>query len=88
MSDDNAPQPNELIIVQNNLLPNIWVDILRLAIRQDGICSLSFSTSMPSENVEQVRIMTGREHLKAFVGLICEKLDYYPVKESTVEKAH
>jgi hypothetical protein len=88
MTDDNTPQTNEITILPNNLLPNIWVDILRLATRHDGVCSLSFSASLPSVNAEQVRIMTSRNNLQAFVNLICEKLDYYPAKEHTEEQTH
>lgn len=76
MSDKKVPS-----MIVNNSLPNIWVDNMRFGTRADGLCSISFSASTPDGNVEQIRMMSGPPQLRAFIDLICNKLDYYPVKK-------
>lgn len=63
---------------ENKLIPAIWVDSLCLETRQDGVSFLSFSTVLPERDMEQVRLMVGKDQLKVMIDLLCKNLNYYP----------
>ena len=65
----------------NPTLPNLWVDSLNVAGREDNICVLRFFTSLPEGFFEQVRVMTDRQKLKQFINALCNAVDYYPTKK-------
>lgn len=65
------------IRLKQNLSP-IWVDNINIGIRGDGVCFLRFMTTLPEGIVEQVQLMTSREHLKKFIDSICSSLNYMP----------
>lgn len=71
----------------NPTLPNLWVDNLSVAAREDGICALRFFTTLPEGIFEQVRVMTDKQKLIKFVDAICNTLDYYPLKKTAPQKS-
>ncbi len=76
--DQNIMQPK---LNTNPTLPNLWVDSLNVASREDNICVLRFFTSLPEGFFEQVRVMTDKQKLKKFVDALCNTLNYYPTKK-------
>jgi hypothetical protein len=74
-----AHQPS---INVNPKLPNLWVDGLNVAAREDDICVLRFFTTLPEGVFEQSRVITHKEKLRNFVDAICENLGYYPTEKT------
>ena len=63
----------------------IWVDNINIGMREDGISFIRFLTNLPEGIVEQVQIMTSKEHLKKFIDALCSLINYYPIKKNTVK---
>ncbi len=81
--DQNITQPT---LHANPTLPNLWVDSLNVASREDNICVLRFFSSLPEGIFEQTRVMTDNQKLKKFVDAICNTLNYYPTKKTAPPK--
>ena len=74
----NIAQPK---LNTNPALPNLWVDSLNVASREDNVCVLRFFTSLPEGFFEQVRVMTDKQKLKQFIDALCSTINYYPTKK-------
>ncbi len=66
----------------NNHLPNLFVDDIRVSIRNDNIATLNFFSDSPEGKFEQTRVTTRKERLKAFIDVLCRYTDYYPTKSA------
>lgn len=66
----------------NNSLPNLFVDDIRVSIRNDNIATLNFFSDSPEGKYEQTRVSTKNERLKVFIEVLCRHTDYYPTKPS------
>ena len=66
----------------NNQLPNLFVDDIRVSIRNDNIATLNFFSDSPEGKFEQARMTTKKERLKAFIDVLCRHTDYYPEKSA------
>jgi hypothetical protein len=64
-------------------LKNVWVDNLHMAVRDDNVCVIRLSTSLPEGVFEQLRFMTNRSQLEEFVEILCATMNYYPQKDKT-----
>ena len=64
----------------NNNLPNLFVDDLRVSIRNDNIAMLNFFSDTPEGKFEQTRISTKKERLRIFIDSLCKQTGYYPSK--------
>ena len=74
------------IRLKSDLSP-IWVDNMNIGMREDNIGLIRFLTHLPEGMVEQIQIMTSKEHLKKFIDALCSSVNYYPIKkENTVKK--
>lgn len=79
---ERSVTPVQPAINVNPKLPNLWVDGLNVAARDDNICVLRFFTTLPEGVFEQGRVFTHKEKLRDFVDAICKNLDYYPTKKT------
>jgi len=81
-----APEeaPKEYII--NNELPILYVDDVNYSHRTDGINHLSFTTNLPDQVVEQVRIMIQDEHLNTILSYLCESTGHFPRKPRKIKR--
>ena len=77
-------QPVEFHLDAN--LKNIWIDNLRLAVRDDDVCCVSLSTTLPEGIFEQIRFMTNKRQLKEFIEILCSTTNYYPNRKTEEEK--
>ena len=76
--------PKEFYI--NNDLPILYVDDMDTRHRTDGMNYLSFTTNLPDQTVEQVRLMIDDEHLHNIIDDLCQSTDYFPKRKSKTEK--
>ncbi|HEX74565.1 MAG TPA: hypothetical protein G4N93_05380 [Dehalococcoidia bacterium] len=76
--------PKEIYI--NNNLPILYVDDVDTRHRQDGLNYLSFTTNIPDQVVEQVRLMIDDESLHRIIDDICRNINYYPERPSKTQK--
>ncbi len=76
MSNNKNQKIVELHI--DNTLKNVWVDNIHMAVREDDISLVRFSTNLPEGLFEQLRFMTSRKRLIEFVDMICSTINYYP----------
>ena len=76
--------PKEFYI--NNDLPILYVDDMDTRHRTDGMNYLSFTTNLPDQTVEQVRLMIDDEHLHNIIDDLCQSTDYFPKRTSKTEK--
>lgn len=83
---DEATEHKEVPARVNDTLNVIWADVFNIGVRADNLCLLRFFSSLPEAAVEQARIITSRDHLKAFVDGACASLDYYPEKKKVKKK--
>jgi len=80
-------QNKKIIELQHDSsIKNVWVDNMHLAVRDDGVCLVRLSTTLPEGIFEQVRFMTNESQLKEFIEMLCSKTNYYPSKEGAKEK--
>lgn len=68
--------PKETYI--NNNLPILYADDVDARHRDDGMNYLSFTTNIPDQFVEQVRLMIDDEHLYQILDYLCRTVDYFP----------
>lgn len=68
--------PKETYI--NNALPTLYVDVMHIRHRKDGLNYLSFLTNIPDCVVEQVRFMIDDEHLHRIIDNLCRTTNYFP----------
>ncbi len=78
---NNKNQPKVIELHTDNSIRNIWVDNLHLAIREDGICVVRLSASLPEGVFEQLRFITNRSQLEEFTETLCATMNYYPQKD-------
>lgn len=85
---DNNKVPGEKIIELHldNSIKNVWVDNIHVAIREDDVCCVRFSTSLPEGQFEQVRFMTNKRQLQDFIDTLCTTTNYYPSKKKPAKK--
>ena len=60
----------------NNSLPNLFVDDIRVSIRNDNIATLNFFSDSPEGKYEQTRETTKKERLKGLIEILCRHTDY------------
>lgn len=65
-------------ILADHSLKALWADDIQLALRDDDICFIRFSTHLPEGYYEQCRIMLSKKNIEKFVEVACEVLNYYP----------
>ncbi len=68
----------------NTSLPNLYVDDVRISIRNDDLVTINFISDTPEGRFEQTRVMTHKNRLKSFIDVMCRHTDYYPTDQ--VEK--
>ena len=73
-------QKKGAVFTINNSLPNLFVDDIRVSIRNDNIAMLNFFSDTPEGKFEQTRFSTKKECLKHFIDILCRQTDYYPAK--------
>lgn len=86
MSDSKKIDKKILELMANQNLQNIWIDIVNVAIREDGVCILRFFSNLPEGAFEQSRVVTNIKTLKSLADVLCSNLNYYPSKKSSVVK--
>ena len=64
----------------NNSLPNLFVDDIRVSIRNDNIATLNFFSDSPEGKYEQTRVTTKKERWDCFFYMPDIRSDYYPTK--------
>jgi len=69
-------KPKEIFL--NNALPTLHIDYVNARHRKDGFNYLSFSTHLPDNTVEQVRLMIDDEHLHKIIDNLCRTVNYFP----------
>ena len=76
--------PKEYFI--NNELPILYVDDVNFSHRTDGINHLSFTTNLPDQVVEQVRLMIDDEDLNKMISYLCEPTGHFPRRARKTKK--
>ena len=84
MTKENKTE-KDIPFLDNRYLPSYFVDAFRVSARKDDIAVLSFYSDLPNGIVEQTRVITPVDRLKALVDLICRQIDYYPEKDEKKE---
>ena len=82
-------QKKDDILNINTSLPNLFVDDIRVSIRNDNIVTVNFFSDTPEGKFEQTRVVTKKERLKVFIDAVCKHTGYYPtqpVEEKEEEK--
>jgi hypothetical protein len=77
--DDKAKKSQVLNI--NTSLPNLYVDDIRVAIRNDNLATINFFSDTPEGKFEQTRVITHKERMKVFIDSMCKHTGYYPEKQ-------
>lgn len=59
--------------------PSIWVDAMRVSMRQDGLATLVFQTVHPERDVllEAARLQTTAAHLRAMIQVLESSLQQH-----------
>lgn len=86
MPKKKEPEKKVVELHLDSSIKNVWVDNLHLAIREDGVCCVRLSTSLPEGHFEQIRFMTNKKQLEEFIDTLCTTINYYPSKETSKEK--
>jgi hypothetical protein len=81
MSDTKAEQTN-VPVQLNHTLPSIFADGLVITPRKDDLAFIRVFAYLPEGMIEQARITMTASRLKSALDVICEQLEYYPVKPS------
>jgi hypothetical protein len=84
MPTKKVAKPKETYI--NDDLPILYVDNVNTRRRADGMNYLSFTTNLPDDFVEQVRLMIDDEHLQQIIDDLCKSTMYFPEKPSKTKK--
>lgn len=82
-------QKKDDILNINTSLPNLFVDDIRISMRNDNIATVNFFSDTPEGKFEQTRVITKKERLKVFIDALCKQTGYYPtppVEEKAEEK--
>jgi len=64
----------------NENLSTLFVDVLAINKREDGMYYLRFATNLPEGWKEQARMIIPEGNLKQMLNALCSLCDYYPVK--------
>ena len=86
MAKKNEPEKKVVELHLDSSIKNVWVDNIHLGIREDGVCCVRLSTSLPEGHFEQIRFMTNKSQLEEFIDILCKTTNYYPGKETSKEK--
>ncbi len=63
---------------ENESLPALFVDAIRVAPREDGVLLVQFGAQLPSGPKEQVRIMIHASFTKRMIDVFCKSCNYFP----------
>ena len=74
-------QGKEQIYNLNTSLPSLFVDDIRISIRNDNMACVNFFSDTPEGKFEQTRIITKKEHLIYFIDALCRHTGYFPAVE-------
>lgn len=74
--EDSTPKDTTLNI--NSSLPNLYVEDVRISIRNDDLVTINFFSDTPEGKFEQTRVITHKNRLKVFVDAMCKHTGYYP----------
>ena len=74
-------QSKEQIYNLNTSLPSLFVDDIRISIRNDNMACVNFFSDTPEGKFEQTRIVTKKERLIYFIDTLCRHTGYYPAIE-------
>jgi len=77
MTKDDSP-PKDTTLNINTSLPNLYVDDVRISIRNDDLVTINFFSDTPEGKFEQTRVITQKNRLKVFVDAMCKHTGYYP----------
>ena len=75
-------QTKEQIYNLNSSLPSLFVDDIRISLRNDNMACVNFFSDTPEGKFEQTRIVTRKERLIYFIDALCRHTGYYPAVES------
>jgi len=74
----------EMPMIENHLLPTIWVDSASFAVRGDlPVALIRFFTVVNNRSVEAVRVQTSQKHLMALIDALATITDHYPQRPAT-----
>jgi hypothetical protein len=80
MTKEDKPKKAPVLNI-NTSLPNLYVDDIRIAIRNDNLATINFFSDTPEGKFEQTRVITHKERVKVFIDSMCKHTGYYPVKQ-------
>ena len=70
--------PKDTTVNINTGLPNLYVDDIRISVRNDDLVTINFISDTPEGKFEQTRVITHKNRLHAFVDAMCKHTGYYP----------
>lgn len=76
--DIEEPEEDAVEIIVDHRLKTIWLDDIFLAQRDDGICALKMTSTLPDGVFEQGRFMMSEDAVKRFIDMSCNYLKYTP----------
>ena len=79
MTKDDKQQPTVKLTINNNL-PSLFVDDIRVSVRNDGLVLLNFFADSPEGKFEQTRVVVTEQRLKSFIDSMCARTGYYPAE--------
>lgn len=79
MTKDDKPKKDTILNI-NSSLPNLYVDDIRISIRNDNLVTLNFISDTPDGKFEQTRVVTHTNRLKVFIDTLCKHAGYYPTE--------
>jgi hypothetical protein len=77
MTKEDSP-PKDTTLNINTSLPNLYVDDVRICIRNDDLVTINFISDTPEGKFEQTRVITHKNRLNIFVDAMCKHTGYYP----------
>ena len=80
MTKEDKPKKAPVLNI-NTSLPNLYVDDIRIAIRNDNLATINFFSDTPEGKFEQTRVITHKERMKVFIDSMCKHTGYYPAKQ-------
>ena len=84
MTKEEKKKRDTLLNLNTNL-PNLYVDDIRISIRNDDLAIINFFADTPEGKFEQTRVITSKARIKSFIDSMCKHTDYYPVNPIEVE---
>jgi hypothetical protein len=77
----STAKPESPLFVENDELPVLFADTLRLSKRGDGMLLAQFAAGMPGGFREQTRLVFTAAAAKAIIDVLCEVSNHYPTKQ-------